>query len=182
MCLFSFSFSFIFSHFLCAVLDLALVLAHRPTKTIPHGTIRTTEAGSAATTGATEGRSTTVAETGAITHGAITRTGEEAMATSLIGRVVVEAGTIATRTRTIIHAAPGGGAPALARQRNALAAVPAIPTGPHQDDLDAPGAPATPRAPGPRPHASTVARARPAPRMLQTHAQKARLGNPVRAT
>lgn len=131
---------------------------------------------------ATEGHFTTVAETVAITHVAITRTGEEAMATSLIGRVVVEAGMIATRTRTIIHAAPRGGAPALARQRNAQAAVPAILTGLRQDDLDAPGGPATPHGPGPRPHASAVARARPAPRMLQTHVQKAKLGNPVRAT
>lgn len=134
---------------------------------------------SEATTEATAGLSTTAAETEAITHAAITRTGEEAgaMAISLIGRVVVvvvteveEAGTTATMTRTTTHTAPGGGAPALAHPENAQAAgaAPATPTARLRGDLDAPGAPATPRGPGPHRHVIAAARASRAPRTART--------------
>lgn len=162
----------------CAVLGLAPALVHvpPPTRTILRGTIRTTEVGSGATTVGTEGRTTTAAETVGIIHVVITRTGEEAdMATRLIGRVVEEAGMIATMTSTIIHTAPGGGAPALAHQGNAQAAAlaPTTLTDRHRGDLDPPGTPATPLAPDPHPHAIEVARASML-RMLRKKYQKAK--------
>lgn len=146
----------------------ALVLTLRPTEIIPPETIRTTEEGLEATTGATGGPTTTVEETEAITHAVITRTGEEAaaMATRPIGRVVAEAGMIATMTRTTTHTAPGGGAPAHLRSAQAAGAAPATLTARLQGDLDAPGAPATPHIPGPHHHVIVAARASLAPRML----------------
>lgn len=169
---------------------LAPALAHtlRPTETILPGTIRTTEEGSEATTEASGGPTTTVPETEAITHAAITRTGEEAAtAISPTGRAVVvvaaavvavaavavaavEAGTIATTTRTTMRTAPGGAAHAPARPRSARAAgaAPTTPTARPRGDLGAPSTPATPRGPGPRRRIMAAARASPAPRMLRT--------------
>lgn len=150
----------------------ALVLILRPTETIPPGTIRTTEVGSEATTAATEGPTTTAAETEAITNVAITRTGEEeaAMAIRPIGRVAAEAaGTIATMTRTTTHTAPGGDAhaPAHLGSARAAGAAPATLTARLRGDLGVPGAPATPRGPDPHHHVIAPARASPAPRMLR---------------
>lgn len=112
----------------------APALTLRPTEPILPETIRTTEAGSEATTEDIADHTTTAAEAVAITNAAITRTGEEvgAMATSPTGRVVAEAaaGTIAAMTRTITRTVPGGGAHAHARLRSAQSAVaaPASPT------------------------------------------------------
>lgn len=149
-----------------------LVLTLRPTETIPAGTIRTTEVGSEATTEATGGLITIVAETEATTNAVITRTGAAAMAIRPIGRVVVvvvvvEAGTIVTTTRTTTHTAPGGGAQDHARPRSAQAAgaAPTTPTALLQEGLDAQGAPATLRGPGP--HHLAIAAAR-APKMQRT--------------
>lgn len=145
----------------------ALVLTLRPTEIIPPGTIRTTEEDLEATTGATGGPTTTVEETEAITHVAITRTGEAAaMATRPIGRVVAEAGMIATMIRTTTHTAPGGGAHAHLRSAQAAGAAPATLTARLRGDLDAPGAPATPHVPGPHHHVIVAARASLVPRML----------------
>lgn len=154
----------------------ALVLTLRPTETILPGTIRTTEVGSEATTEATGGRSTTVAETEAITNVAITRTEEEeaaAMATRPIGRAAVaavEAGTIATMTRTTTHTARGGGAhaPAHLKSVQAAGAVPATLTAHLRGDLGAPGTPASPRGPGPHRHVIAAARASQPPRIPRT--------------
>lgn len=156
----------------------ALALTLRPTETILPGTIRTTEVVSEATTEATGGPSTTVAETEAFTHAAITRTGEEAaaMAISPIGRaavvvvvVVEEAGMIATMTKTTTHIAPGEGGHAPARPKSAQAAgaAPATLTARLHEDLDTLGAPATHHGPGPHHHAIAAARASLAPRMLR---------------
>lgn len=170
---------FFFPLLVCyAVLGLvpALVLTLRPTETIPPGTIRTTEVGSEATTVATGGPTTTVEEIEAITSVAITRTGEEvvAMATSPTGRgvvevVVVEAGTIATMTRTTTRTAPGGGVHAHLRSAQVAAAAPATLTARLRPDLNAlgaPGAPATPRVPVQLHHVIVAARASLATRML----------------
>lgn len=154
----------------------ALALTLRPTETILPGTIRTTEVVSEATTEATGGPSTTVAETEAFTHAAITRTGEEAvaMAISPIGRgvvvvVVEEAGMIATMTKTTTHIAPGEGGHAPARPKSAQAAgaAPATLTARLHEDLDTLGAPATHHGPGPHHHAIAAVRASLAPRMLR---------------
>lgn len=154
----------------------ALALTLRPTETILPGTIRTTEVVSEATTEATGGPSTTVAETEAFTHAAITRTGEEAvaMAISPIGRgvvvvVVEEAGMIATMTKTTTHIAPGEGghAPAHPKSAQAAGAAPATLTAHLHEDLDTLGAPATHHGPGPHHHAIAAARASLAPRMLR---------------
>lgn len=152
----------------------ALALTLRPTETIQPGTIRTTEVGSEATTEATGGPSTTVAETEAITNVVITRTGEEAEAMAIrpIGRVVVvvEAGTIATMTRTTMHTAPGGGAhaPAHLRSVQAAGAAPTALTARLRGDLVTLGSRATPHGPGP--HHPTIAATREslAARMLRT--------------
>lgn len=154
------------------VLDLVPVLTLRPTETILPGTTRTTEVGSEATTEATGDPTTTVAETEAITNVVITRTGEEVVATGIrrIGREVVEAGMIATMTRTTTHTVPGGGAHALAHPGSAQAAgaAPAILTARLRGDLDAPGVPATPRGPGLHHRVIAAARASLAPRRLKT--------------
>lgn len=148
----------------------ALVLILRPTETILPGTIRITEVGSEGTTEATEDPTTTVAETEAISSAAITRTGEEAAAMAIrpIGRVVVEAGTIDTMTRTTTRTAPGGDAHAHAHRRSAQAvgAAPTTLTARLRGDLDALDAPATPPGPGPHHHA-IAAKASQSPRMLR---------------
>lgn len=128
--------------------------------------------GSGATIEVTGGRTTTEAEAEVIINEAITRIEEEeeaavAMVTRATGRVAVEAGTIATMTRTATHTAPGGDAhaPAHPKSAQAVAAAPTALTAHLQGDPDAP---ATHLGPVPHPHIIAATRASLAPRMLKT--------------
>lgn len=105
------------------------------------------------------------------------------MAIRPIGRVVVvvEAGTIATMTRTTMHTAPGGGAhaPAHLRSVQAAGAAPTALTARLRGDLVTLGSRATPHGPGP--HHPTIAATREslAARMLRTSQQKVDQRNPI---